>query len=283
LEKTVKFIFSILTYLLINSLIQATPESRPSDFEYLFNHFTGKPKAIVNTRFECKKDFILEFIKWTAERKLEGRFILENVCDHLHNDFDTVFSAVKLNGHNYFYASEELQSNEEIALEALKTFLAAFDGLPQDLRKSRVFFLKAVKINPKAMIVADNSLKKDAKFILELIKINSKTLKFADSSLTDNHNFLFDTVIVSQDDDIFMIRKGHYKDNDQFINDEYMIRAALKGELSEIERIFLKERGNLKVLIERLKHFSKETQDFIIKLKNDQPWKYNLNKFFANY
>ena len=78
-----------------------------------------------------------------------------------------------------------------------------------------------------------------------------------------------------------MIRKGHYKYNDQFINDEYMIRAALKGEHSEIERIFLKERGNLKVLIERLKHFSKETQDFIIKLKNVYTWKYNLNKFFG--
>ena len=88
------------------------------------------------------------------------------------------------------YASEKLQDDKEVVLEAVKISCYELKYASERLKADKEITLEAVKQNGLALEYADDSLKKNKEIVLEALKENVLTLKYADDSLKNDPDIL---------------------------------------------------------------------------------------------
>jgi hypothetical protein len=98
------------------------------------------PGGVVSPELLANKEFMTTVIKQS------GR-CLEYLPSELKNDRGLVLEAVKSDGYAYRFLKDdnELRSDPEIAIEAMKASPQYFGWLPKSLRDDRAFVLRALK------------------------------------------------------------------------------------------------------------------------------------------
>ena len=84
---------------------------------------------------------------------------------------------MKQNGWAFEYATEALQHDKEVVLEAVKHDFRVLKYAHTDLKKDKEFILDVLKVNAYAVKYIDKRFKFDPNFIFKAVKSNGAVLK----------------------------------------------------------------------------------------------------------
>jgi hypothetical protein len=129
--------------------------------------------------FMSERDFVLKIVQ------LNGN-LLKSASEELQDDREIVLEAVK-NSDSLQFASERLRNDEEIALESIKNFPESFCNLSdfEEKLNNKEFLFKALKVNP--LILLDSVIDD-----MEILLMASKWNKLIKEVKTFNLNFKFE-------------------------------------------------------------------------------------------
>ena len=124
---------------------------------------------------EIKRDLYLNSGEFSNNKKK----VLKEI-KNLNRSFESILQ----------YASENLQDDKEIVLEAVKISCHELKYASERLKADKVIVLKAIKQSGLALEYVDDILKKDKEIVLEAIKQNGFAVKYADDNLKNDPDIL---------------------------------------------------------------------------------------------
>lgn len=136
----------------------------------------------VNPEFFFDHEIFLEAIRKNYE-------FLQYAPPSLLDNKDYMLLAVRENGNCLRFAGTRCARHLQIVLEALRQNFSSIRFAAKELFQSYDFFLKAVEIDP-ATLWYNDILKEDENFILRAIRINPKALLYAATPLRNDLKFL---------------------------------------------------------------------------------------------
>lgn len=136
------------------------------------------------------KDFVLEVIK------LDTYNALSLASQDLQGDREVVLEAVKKDGYALQWASSLLRGDKEIVMAAIKQAGEALQFASDDLKGDREVALAAVSNDESALNHVAEPLRNNSHFLEEALKCNAKVFQYFDSSFKKNRHLAFSAVLI---------------------------------------------------------------------------------------
>ncbi len=190
--------------------------------------------------------------KGFSSRKINNFFnsVENGLSANLHEDLsdvrEVILWAVKKNGHNLYYASDNLKADREVVLIAVSRSGRALQFASEKLRNDKELVLIAVRGSGYALSDASLTLRGDKDVVLAAFKNNKEILEYASEGLRDNKDFLLNSIF----------------SNNLFFTLLKCVSKRLRND-PEVALSALLSAGNQDVLEESFRYLSKDLQNII--------------------
>lgn len=138
-------------------------------FLYFINYLLNQTIDVIPKILMSDKDFVRLY---TKHHRVEN---IEFIAEHLRSDKEIMANIVSFHG-DLNFVGDELKSNEEFLLTAIKCNYDVFWDLDENLKSDRRFVLKAIEQDHGVYDGASESLRSDKSFVIEAININYKII-----------------------------------------------------------------------------------------------------------
>lgn len=123
----------------------------------------------------------------TIQKIRAGEDFKLSAFDKFRDDEDVVLEAIKQNGFDLRYASDNLKSCRRFVLEAIRVGGGwVLKNASKELKADKGFALEAIRIHPFAFEYLTDSLRGDADVVLEAVRQDGWTLKYAAGQVISN-------------------------------------------------------------------------------------------------
>lgn len=103
-------------------------------------------------------------------------------------------SRLRTDGMDLMFASEEVQADRKLVLEAVRQSGAALALAAEELQSDREIVLQAIRSDGLALTHASSDLKEDLEIVLSAVQQNGRSLSHASSKLRKNHQVVLAAV-----------------------------------------------------------------------------------------
>ncbi len=160
----------------------------------------NKPTIDIELRFADTKlcfdrNSVLEAVKCNGQNLLYA-------SENLKNDYEIVYEAIQNDGFSFKYASRELKSNKDIVLIAVQKRGYALQYVSSDLKEDKQVVLAAVSSWGNALEYASEKLRTDREVVLQALKYrhevgNGGAIQFADVSFRSDKAIMLQATSVN--------------------------------------------------------------------------------------
>jgi hypothetical protein len=124
------------------------------------------------------KQFILAVLKKANELGNSTNVVMELMPKEYRDDAQFMVKAVEINGSNYYYASDRIKNDKELAMLAMKN-KGSLGDLTENFRKDKTFAMEAVRSRGSNLEWVPDELKDDREIILAAVKNDGNALVYA--------------------------------------------------------------------------------------------------------
>ena len=235
------------------------PYKYKSDIQIIFETIKTYPQIsqTIFTTFNNNQKIVLEFIKKNWKK------YLYQIDNSLKYNKEFLLKLIKINGRHYKFIPEIFKDDEELLIEAIKTFPYCLIYTSKKNKNNKDIILQIYKyshfVQTNILQYVSDELKNNKDFVLEVIKNNINDFKYISKELKNDKDFILKILKKNG----LLLRFVH-----ELQNDKECVLESVKNNSSALQYASRKLRNDIDFISEVIKIDKKTLQYASQKIRN---------------
>ncbi len=175
-------------------------------------------------KYYDKNGFCYCYQKYEKGKLVSTNYLLKDAQEEIKSNKEIILQAVKSSGLNIEYASESLKNDREIVMAAVQNNGRSLNYVLKEFGSDREVVLEALGNDGSIIRELSYGMKKDREIVMKAIKNDGSALKFASESLKNDREIALFSVNCVGSNLMYL--------NDDFRRDDEIILLSLKSKLN---------------------------------------------------